>query len=71
MDQLNVQRTWPPVPGMEKNAGTDTIELIFHKYKPKEIRVTYVRAVCEIRTQKTDTCITRLTAGVNIIDYPG
>ena len=24
MDQLNVQQTWPPVPGMKTNAGNDT-----------------------------------------------
>ena len=34
-------------------------------------RETYMRAVCDIRPQKTDTHRTRLTAGVNIIDYPG
>ena len=27
--------------------------------------------VCDIRTQKIETHITRLTAGGNIIDYPG
>ena len=30
-----------------------------------------MRAVCDIRPQKIETNITRLTAGVNIIDYPG
>ena len=28
MDQLNVQRTWPTVPGLGKHAVTDTIEFI-------------------------------------------
>ena len=30
-----------------------------------------MRAVCDIRSQKTWTRRTRLTAGVNLIDYPG
>ena len=28
MDQLNVQQTWPPVQGLEKQAGTCTIDFI-------------------------------------------
>ena len=28
-------------------------------------------SVCDIKTQKTETHRTRLTAGVNLIDYPG
>ena len=51
--------------------GTNTIEFIFHKEKPRDRRATYVRAVCYIRTQKTDTHSTRLTAGANLIGYPG
>ena len=34
--------------GWKSHAGTDKIELIFHKDKPKDKRVTYVRAVCDI-----------------------
>ena len=52
-------------------ARNDTIELIFHKDKPKDRSATYVRAVCNIQPQKTDTHRTRLTAGGNLIDYPG
>ena len=51
--------------------GTDTNEFIFHKDKPKYRRATYVRAVCDIRPQKTETRSTILTAGGNIIYYPG
>ena len=51
--------------------GTDTIEFIYHKDKPKDIRATYLRAVCNIRPKKTETHITRLTRGGNMIDYPG
>ena len=69
MYQLNVQQTWPPVPGLEKHAVTDTIYFIFHKYKPKNRRVSYVKAVCDIITHKTETHITRLTSGVNVIYY--
>ena len=36
----------------------------------KYIRATYVRAVCDIRYQKTETDITRLTARGKIVDYP-
>ena len=51
MDELDVQQTWPPLPGTGKHAGTDTIELIFHRYKQKDRRATYVRALCEIISQ--------------------
>ena len=34
------------------HAETDTIEFILHIYKPKHTRKTYVRAVCDTRTQK-------------------
>ena len=71
MYQINVQQTWLPVLGMGKHAGTDTIEFIFHKDTPKYIRATYVRAVCNIGSQKRETQRTRLTAGGNFIDYPG
>ena len=71
MDQLNVQRTWPPVPGIKKHPGTDTIEFIFHKEKPKYRREMYVRTFYGIRPQKSETHITRFTTGGNLIDYPG
>ena len=45
IDQLNAQQTWPPIPGLEKHAVNDTIEFIFYKDKPKDIRASYVRAV--------------------------
>ena len=51
-------------------ARTDTIEIILHREKPKYRRSTYVRAVCDIIPQKTETRMTRLTARVNRIDYP-
>ena len=57
--------------GWKAHAGNDTIELIFHKDKPNYIRATYVRAVCNIQPQKTETHRTRLTAGGNLIYYPG
>ena len=55
MDKLYVQQTWPYLPGLESTYGTDTIEFISHKDKQNDIRATYVRAVCNIRPQKTDT----------------
>ena len=57
--------------GWGKYSGNDTIEFNLHKDKLKEIKATCVRAVCDIRRQKTETHITRLAAGVNIIDYKG
>ena len=51
MDQLGMKQTWSSVPGIETNPGIDTIEFIFHKYKPKDIMATYVRSVCDIRPQ--------------------
>ena len=38
--------------GWKERSGTDTIEFIFHKDKPKDIKETYVRSVCNIRPQK-------------------
>ena len=50
---------------------TDTTEFIFHKYKQNNRRATYLRAVRDIQSQKTETHRTRLTAGGNLVDYPG
>ena len=55
MEQLNVQQTWLPVPDMGKRAGTDTIESILHKDKPKDIRATYTKSVFFNRPQKIET----------------
>ena len=57
--------------GWKACAGTDAIELTFHKEKPNNIRAIYVRAVYNILTQKIETHITTLTAGGNLLDYPG
>ena len=57
--------------GWKAHAGTDKIEFIYHKDKPKDIRATHVRSVFNTRPQKTDTHRTRLTAGGNMVDYPG
>ena len=53
-----------------KHAVTDIKEFILQKYKPKDRRETYVRSVCNIRPQKTETHRKILTSGGNIIDYP-
>ena len=57
--------------GCGKCAGTDTIEFILHKDKPKDRRETYVVELCNIRPQKTETHRTTLNAGGNLIYYPG
>ena len=69
MDQIDMQRTWLPISRSEKNVGHDTIEFILHKDKTNERRATYMRAVYDMRTQKTQTNITSLTTGGNLIDY--
>ena len=56
--------------GWGKHAGKNTIYLILHRDKPKDIIATYVISVCYIRQQKTETHRTILTAGGNIIYYP-
>ena len=38
--------------GQTAHEGTDTIEFILHKEKPKDIKETYVRAVCDIQPPK-------------------
>ena len=38
--------------GWKAHSGTDTIKFICHKDKPKYIRATYVRYVCDIRPKK-------------------
>ena len=58
-------------PRVGKHAVTYTINFFLHKEKPNDRRATYVRAVCDIRTQKIETHRTRLTTGGNLIDYPG
>ena len=50
---------------------TDTIEFILHRDKPKYRKPTYVRAVCDIQTQKSDTHIKIVTVGRNLVDYLG
>ena len=57
--------------GWEKHSGTDIIEFILQKDKPKYRRETYVRKVCNITPQNTENHRTRLTAGGNIIYYTG
>ena len=57
--------------GWKKHTGNDKIYLILQKEKPKYRRITYVRSVCDIITQKKETRRTRISTGVNIIDYTG
>ena len=57
--------------GWKSHAGTDTIEFIFHKDKPKDRRATFVRVVCNIQPQNIETHRTRLTVEGDLIDYPG
>ena len=53
------------------SSGTNTIFFI-PKDKVQERRtVTYGRNVAKIRPQKSETHLTRLTVGVNLINLPG
>ena len=56
--------------GWKTHKGTDKIDFILQRDKPKDRRATYVSSVCDIRPQKIEIHRTRLTAGGNIIDYP-
>ena len=51
--------------------GKNTIFFIHRNKVPKNKRVTYGRIVCAIRPQKTESHRVRLTAGGNLIEYPG
>jgi hypothetical protein len=54
--------------------GTDTIFVLTHeqiKQIPRDRTVTYTRIVVDYRPQKSDPNRVRLTAGGNLIDYPG
>ena len=53
------------------HAGTDTIEFIFYKDKPKDKNATYSRSVYDNIPHKTETHSTRLAAGGNLIGYTG
>ena len=57
--------------GWGKHAGTNTIDFVSYKDKPKDRREAYMRAVCGIIPQTTQNHTTRLTSRGNIIDYPG
>jgi hypothetical protein len=52
--------------------GTDTIRFI-HKWEIPADRlkdVTYIKFVCNVRTEKKDPNRTRATMGGNLINYP-
>jgi len=54
--------------------GTNSIYVLTHdqiKHIPKDRVVMYTRIVVDYRPQKTDPNRVRLTAGGNLIDYPG
>ena len=38
---------------------------------PKHRKITYANFICNIRPQKSETHLVRLTAGGNNLDYPG
>ena len=58
--------------GMQNRVeGTNTIFFVDKSKIPKNKIVTYPRIVCDIRPSKPDPYRTKITAGVNLIDYPG
>ena len=60
-------------PKKERVAVTETFQVIKHGDIPKDRlkEVTYNKAVCEVRPQKVDPNLTRITIGGNSIIYPG
>ena len=52
-------------------AGSNTIFFIPKPHTPQDRKVTYGIIVFHIKPQKSETHITRLTVGGNIIDHPG
>ena len=53
----------------KKVYGSNTIFFITKSQVPQDQKVTYGRIVCEIKPKKDENYRTRLTVGVNIIDY--
>lgn len=79
------QQTWTKAFGKEfgnlaqgdnntNTPGTDSIFVLTHEEIqriPHDRTITYARIVVDYRTQKKDPNRVRLTAGGNLIDYPG
>jgi len=57
--------------GWKDKVGTNTIFFIERGQVPQGRKATYVKAVCDIRPHKEETHRVRLTAGGNLVDYPG
>ena len=57
--------------GYKDIKGKDTIFFIPRHKVPKHKKVIYGRIVCSIRPQKSEKHQVRLTAGGNLINYPG
>jgi hypothetical protein len=57
--------------GWNDKKGTNTIFFIERGEIPQGRKATYVKAVCDIRPHKEETHRVRLTAGGNLVDYPG
>ena len=51
--------------------GSNTLGFILKSKVPTGKMPTYGRLVFDIKTNKTETHRTRLTTGVNLIEYPG
>ena len=47
------------------------MEFNLHQDMPRNSKVTYVRLVCDIQPNKTDTSWSRITAVVSIVDHTG
>ena len=57
--------------GWKTHANTDKVVFVLHRDKSNYIRATYVRAVYDIKPQKTGTRRTIITVDLNLIDHPG
>ena len=57
--------------GIREVKGTNRVMFI-PKYKiPKDKKVTYGKIVCEMKPEKEDKELTRLTVGGNLLDFTG
>ena len=57
--------------GWKSHADTDNVEFIFHHDMPRNRKVTYGKVVWDIRPQRTEIQQNRITAGGNLMEYPG
>ena len=56
-------------PIKERIKGTNTIFFICNRHIPRNVKITYVNFICDIKPHKTESHRTRLTVGGNRLEY--